>query len=112
MWKIAAIGWFIIEVVLSHTPGDKSGEESRTLSRLTHVDERLLRRAAHVFLFLALSFCAGMGWQWIGIGAVGVWAVIDELTKRRVSGRHCSAFDMILNLAGTVIGMAVWLLVR
>lgn len=53
--KLAAVGWLLIECWLSHTPGEKSGAESRWLAKTTGVDEGVLRRAAHVFLFLVLA---------------------------------------------------------
>lgn len=110
LWKIATVVWFGIEVVLSHTPGDQSGAKSQAISRLTGIDEGLLRRSAHVSLFAVLSLLAGVGWGWIGVVVSAVWSVLDEMTKRWIPGRHSSAFDMLLNLFGVVIGTAVWLI--
>lgn len=91
--RFAAVVVFIVECVLSHTPGDRSGRQSETLAKLSGVDEGLLRRLAHVFLFLVLGVLAGAGFGWIGIGAAAVWAVVDELTKPFIPGRHFSWID-------------------
>ena len=109
--RLAAVVVFIVEFVLSHTPGDRSGAESKTLSRLTGIKEGLLRRAAHVFLFAVLGLLAGLGFGWYGIGFAALWSVVDEATKPLVPGRHCSAIDMLLNLVGVVLGMLVWMVV-
>ena len=63
--RFAAVVVFIVECVLSHTPGDRSGRQSETLAKLSGVDEVLLRRSAHVFLFLVLGVLAGAGFGWI-----------------------------------------------
>jgi len=110
--RIVAVVVFIIEVVLSHTPGQTSGAQSQSLSRLTHLPEGFLRRGAHVVLFLALALFAALGFGWYGVGFAALWAVVDEATKRGVEGRHCSAVDMLLNLSGVVLGMLVWILMR
>ena len=111
IWRVTAIVWLIIEVVLSHTPGDRSGAESKTLSRLTGIKEVLLRRAAHVILFAVLALLAGLGFDWYGIGFVNLWSVVDEVTKLLIPGRHCSAVDVGLNLIGAAVGLGVWTLV-
>ena len=112
IWKVAAVVWLIIEVVLSHTPGDRSGAKSKTLSRLTGIKEGLLRRAAHVFLFAVLGLLAGLGFGWYGIGFAALWSFVDEATKPLIPGRHCSALDIGLNLIGVAAGLGVWALVR
>lgn len=109
--RFAAVVVFIVECVLSHTPGDRSGRQSETLAKLSGVDEVLLRRSAHVFLFLVLGALAGAGFGWIGIGSAAVWAVVDELTKPLIPGRHFSWIDVGLNLAGVAVGVGLWLVV-
>jgi len=109
--RIVAVVVFIVECVLSHTPGDRSGRQSETLAKLSGVDEGLLRRLAHVFLFLVLGVLTGAGFGWIGIGAAAVWAVVDELTKPLIPGRHFSWIDVGLNLVGVAAGCLVWMVV-
>lgn len=109
--RLAAVVVFIVEVVLSHTPGDRSGAESKTLSRLTGIKEVLLRRAAHVALFALLSLFAGLGFGWYGIGFAALWSFVDETTKPLIPGRHCSALDIGLNLIGVAVGLAMLALV-
>lgn len=105
--KIAAVVVFIIEVILSHTPGTVSGNQSRWLSSMTGVKEGLLRRLAHVLLFAALSATVGLGFGWYGMTAAFIWSFLDELTKIPIPGRHCSASDIGLNLLGVVVGTAL-----
>ncbi len=108
--KFAAVVIFVIEAILSHTPGEKSGEESRWLARTTGIKEGLLRQSAHVVLFFLLSLFAALGFDWWGVGAVTVWAAVDEISKKIVPGRHSSGGDMILNLAGVAVGVVIWFL--
>jgi VanZ family protein len=78
---------------------------------MTGVKEGLLRRLAHVVLFAALAVTAGLTWGWYGVGAVFVWALLDEVTKIPIRGRHFSWLDVGLNLGGAALGMVLWLLV-
>lgn len=110
--KLAAVGWLLIECWLSHASGDRSGEESRWLAKTTGVDEGVLRRAAHVFLFLVLGLLAAEGWGWIGVAIAVVWGLVDEATKVWIPGRHFSWIDVGLNLIGCVIGCGFYLLLR
>lgn len=106
--KYFAVFVLLVEAVLSHTPGSASSKQSQALSRWSGVDEGLLRKLAHVLLFLVLSVCAGLGFGWQGIMVVCVWSVLDEVTKIWVRGRHCSAVDIGLNLLGTGIGVILY----
>ena len=109
--KFFAIAVFVVEVLLSHTPGEASGNQSKWLSSMTGVKEGLLRRTAHVVLFATLAVTAGLAWGWYGVGAVFVWALLDEVTKIPIRGRHFSWLDVGLNLGGAALGMVLWLLV-
>ena len=103
--KIVAILWFILEAWLSHTPGDKSGEESRSLSAVLHVNEGFLRKAAHVMMFAVLALLVALSFpQWC-LWLVAGWALADEATKPFVLGRHFSWQDVGLNLLGTAVGI-------
>lgn len=62
---------FIIEVILSHVPGSVSGNQSKWLSSMTGVKEGLLRCSMHVLFFALLSFTAGSGFGWYGVGTAG-----------------------------------------
>ena len=115
-WRVAAVVWLLIECWLSHTPGEWSGEQSRALSTWSGVDERFLRRSAHVFLFAVLAILVLFAFPEIDvklrIGMVAVWGFIDEATKVWIPGRHFSWIDVGLNLIGCVIGLLVWICVR
>lgn len=110
--RLAAVVVFIVEVVLSHTPGQASGAQSQSLSRLTHLPEGFLRSFAHVALFLVLALFAALGFGPWAFVFCTVWGVADEATKPRIPGRHCSVMDIGLNLIGIAAGVGLWMLVR
>lgn len=110
--RLAAVAVFIIEIVLSHTPGVASGAQSQSLSRLTHLPEGFLRSFAHVALFLVLALFAALGFGPWAFVFCTIWGVADEATKRWIPGRHCSFEDMVLNLVGVAVGIGLWVLVR
>ena len=110
--RFAAVVVFIVECVLSHTPGVASGAQSQSLSRLTHLPEGFLRSFAHVVLFFLLAVFSALGFSWWGVGFCAVWCFVDEISKRVVPGRHFSWIDVGLNLAGIVLGILVWAMVR
>lgn len=109
--KIIFVVVLIIEVFLSHQPGEKSGAESMVLSRSLHMNEKILRISAHVILFATLSFLALLSFPtaniWLRIGAVGAWAFLDEWSKgwEIFRGRHFSWQDVGWNALGCVIGV-------
>ena len=108
MMKLVSLTWLILITILSHTPGDKSSEESRWLSKLILVDEGLLRKSAHVVCFTVLMAFSLCGWgKWAGI-CVLAWSVIDEYSKPLVTGRHADVRDWLLNVAGCILGYGVW----
>lgn len=53
--KIVFFVVLVIEIFLSHQPGEESGAESRALAKTLHVSERVLRTSAHIVLFAILS---------------------------------------------------------
>ena len=110
--KILFFAVFVIEVCLSHTPGEASGNQSKWLSSMTGVKEGLLRRLAHVVLFALLSFTAGSAWSWYGFAFTAAWAVLDEASKPIIPGRHASAFDCMLNGCGCIVGLGIWWLTK
>lgn len=112
--KIVFFVVLIIEIFLSHQPGEESGAESRALAKTLHVSERVLRTSAHIVLFAALSFLMISSFPelplWLRIGAVAVWCVLDEVTKMPVPGRHFSWIDCGWNALGWLIGIGLWLI--
>ena len=90
--QIVAVVVFIIEVGLSHTPGQASGAQSQSLSRLMHLPESFLRSFAHVLLFLALALFAALGFGPWAFVFCTIWTVMDEWTKRWIPGRHLHCY--------------------
>ncbi len=112
MIRYLTIILFIIEVWLSHTPGRTSGNQSKWLSSMTGIKESLLRRAAHVVLFILLAWSAAAGFSWPGVIGTMIWGVLDEVSKIPIPGRHfCLWPDVVLNLVGGVVGTGLWLLI-
>ena len=99
---------FILEVVLSHTPGNTSINQSAWLSSVTRVNEGVLRKITHILLFALLSFTAGQTKSLLLL--VVAWSILDEITKIPIPGRHCNLVDMVLNLVGTGIGCMIQIL--
>ena len=109
--KIAVIVVLLAEIFLSHQSGSSSGMESRWLADRTGIRESFLRSAAHVLIFAVLAALGTIGFGWIGLIVIAVWAVLDEVTKPLLRNqRHCSGKDILLNLAGTGIGGAIALI--
>lgn len=109
--KIITILWLIFMITLSHIPGEPSGAESRWLSSMTGVREGVLRRAAHVVLYIVLGVLTTLAWPEVNIGlravALAFIAVADEVTKALpvFKGRHCSVAEIGLNLLGAAGGL-------
>ena len=118
---IVTIIWFIFMTYLSHQDGEGTARASSRLMRLFWFlnDEQIqlvsawTRKGAHVICFLVLTILVLAALHliklhaWIGVSAVCVWCFFDEWTKRSIPGRHYSTFDVMLNIAGVVLG---WLI--
>ena len=114
--KIITILWLLFMLVLSHIPGEPSGAESRWLSSMTGVREGILRRSAHVVLYLVLAVLATVAWPeaklWVKGLVLVLIAVTDEVTKALpvFKGRHCSVAEIGLNLVGAAGGLMLGML--
>ena len=75
-----------------------------------------LRSAAHVAVYFVLGLCACASvrlsfpqkrFVWLYIIVIcSLFAVLDEVRKAYIPGRHCSYFEAGLNIAGVVAGVA------
>lgn len=110
--------WFLLSTYLSHQNGIRTAQTSMKLAEMLGKtgflgDEGLngkLRRAAHVVVFLVLTVLLSLtlaAWdldkRWVCV--VFVWCFVDEVTKVFVPGRHCSMYEIGLNMIGCLIGM-------
>ena len=115
--KFITILWLAFMLILSHIPGGPSGEESRWLASMTGIKEGLLRRSMHVALYLILAVLVMVGWTdtplRARIVALVIIAVADESSKGLsiFPGRHCSIFEIGLNLVGCVAGVVIGVLI-
>ena len=118
---VATIIWFIFMTYLSHQNGEETARASSRLMQLfcffddgqVEIVSSWTRRGAHVFCFMILTVLLmkllriAKLHAWIGVMAVCVWCFFDEWTKRSIPGRHYSTFDVMLNVAGVLLG---WLM--
>ncbi|MDR1753878.1 MAG: VanZ family protein [Eubacterium sp.] len=127
-------GWLCLAWFLSSQTGEASGRLSSQLaaaiSRLfglapdnVNKIESVLRTAAHFGVFCILSVLATISstktfrkhnhaWLWPLPVNISV-AVIDEIRKSAIPGRHTSYGEAMINVLGCVSGaLAVWLAAR
>ena len=128
---IATLLWLAFVLYLSHQDGEHTAMTSlRLAERFLGWDEGIepdegvrmlnwkLRRIAHVVVYtvLAVLMLLTFGEIWSGhtvtaVIILVVIAVVDEVTKIQIEGRHCSVTDIGLNILGVAIGTAVIVLV-
>lgn len=78
------------------------------MSRLTHLNERVLRTSAHVVVYAVFGALAWTAFQqWLVVPVVVLIGIADEWSKRFISGRHCSFKEMGLNVVGAVLGVVL-----
>ena len=115
--KIATFLWLLLMTFLSHIGGKTSGAESRWLSDMTGVNEKLLRQLAHVICFMVLAVLVLLSFPdtplWLKVILLILWAVIDEASKALpiFQGRHCSIPEIGLNVLGVAIGAGIGILI-
>ena len=129
---IATLLWLALALYLSHQDGEHTEVTSLRLAEWflgwdegIEPDEGVrmlnwkLRRIAHVVVYtvMAILMLLTFGEIWSGhtiivVIVLAVIAVVDEVTKTPIEGRHCSAVDIGLNLLGVAIGTVVIVLVN
>ena len=130
-WALT-FAWLLVCIFLSSQNGTETGNLSLGLSkviiRVLNLDpDKLndlnssLRTTAHVIVFFVLSFLGGCAsgnsfpkkkiavlWPFVPCAIV---AVLDEVRKAHIPGRHCSYPEAMLNVAGCAMGCAASLLI-
>ena len=98
---------------LSHQDGHKSGEESRWISERLRVPDHLIRRSAHVIVYMVFTILLlatmrsyGIDMR-IGILSAVLYSIIDEVTKSLCIFRHWSTLEELLNILGIAVGAAL-----
>lgn len=109
--------WFIFMTHLSHEDGERTSATSLRLAKLLtflgdDIEEinKYLRKIAHVIVFavFAILFCKTMVLANMPIwtmSLVYIFTIADEATKPLIKGRHFSWNDVVLNVAGALIGV-------
>ena len=64
-----------------------------------------LRSAAHFVIFTILTILSFWCFGFLGVVGAVVWAVLDEVTKIPVPGRHYSFKDVMKNMLGVCLGV-------
>ena len=132
LFWVLTFAWLLVCIFLSSQNGTETGNLSLGLSeviiRVLNLDpDKLndfnssLRTAAHVIVFFVLSFLGGCAsgssfpkrrlavlWPFVPCAIV---AVLDEVRKAHIPGRHCSYPEALLNVAGCAMGCAASLLI-
>lgn len=107
--RLTTLIWLLFILYLSHCTGSTTARQSRELSRLTCINEQMLRGSAHVVVYVVLGALVRLAWlsapTVIIILAVVAIGILDEWSKQYVSGRHCSLKEMGLNVVGAVLGV-------
>lgn len=87
---------------LSHASGTTTSRQSRRLSRLTKIPERVLRIGAHFFCYFILGLVGSFPW-W----ALMVFAFFDEWSKQFVEGRHYCWWEALINVVSVAGGICI-----
>ena len=125
MWALTAL-WFGIVFFLSSQTGEQTSSLSQRLAlflgRLFDISESglpmfhsNLRTAAHVIVYFILSMLAYASvrlsfpkarFSWAYVAAIcSLLAVLDEVRKAYIPGRHCSYPEAGLNILGVIAGV-------
>jgi VanZ family protein len=100
--------------VATHVPGDDQVDPERYIPHL----DKLIHAAA--FAGLAMLVCTGSTLWWrpgpqvylAVIGILAMYAAIDEITQGFVSRRQSDPRDWIADMAGTLLGVGLFAIVR
>lgn len=121
---LAVLLWMVVIFILSAQPATQSNELSKgvteiVLEAVERVAPRLdfdinglnhlLRKNAHFFAYLILGILEVNAVKRSGICVL--YAVSDEVHQLFVSGRSGQVIDVLIDSAGTVVGIGVYLLV-
>lgn len=129
LWCLTA-GWLILALFLSSQTGAETGNLSMSISSFigkalglaestTPTINVVIRKAAHIIVYLILSGFATaaaintftkhrLAWLW-PLPICSVIAILDEVRKAAIPGRHCSWSEAGLNVLGCVVGaVVVW----
>ena len=119
LFIVLTVIWFVFMTYLSHEDGEHTSRTSLRLARLLtflgdDIEEidRYLRKLAHIVVFavFAVLFCITLRIADLPVwtmSLVYIFTVVDEATKPLIRGRHFSIADVMLNVAGTTIGVLV-----
>lgn len=115
--------WFIFMTYLSHEDGERTTETSLRLARHfkflgDDIEEinRYLRKIAHIVVFAVFTilYCLTVRLANLPLwtmSLVYVFSIVDEATKPFIKGRHFSWYDVVLNVAGTTIGVLIVMII-
>ena len=132
IWAAASLFCMAVIFVFSSFNADQSGGMSDSIvstqitffhdwfglyasSVLIHVLSLIVRKSAHVFIFLMLGVCAANTMRyltdngkvvfWASLGWCSFYGATDELHQYFVPGRACMWQDWVLDIIGAFIGI-------
>lgn len=123
LFIVLTVTWFIFMTYLSHEDGEHTEKTSLRLARHFEflgddVEEinRYLRKIAHIVVFavFAILYCITVRLAELPLwtmSLVYVFTIVDEATKPLIKGRHFNIYDVVLNVAGTTIGVLVVMII-
>lgn len=124
-WALAAVCMAVIFYFSSRTASESSEQSNHILLFLKKLLESnaftdyIVRKGAHFFEFAGLSFLFSLAWleqtkKLCPLRAVfltSAYAATDEFHQIFVDGRSCQFSDWIIDTAGAVLGMTLFVLI-
>lgn len=127
VFAMLTVAWLVALFELSTQSGTDSGALSKGLTQKMlgwliamgvneNTLEHIVRKFAHFSGFALSGFFAGMTffsvWKrrtaWIvSVGFEAAMAILNELSQLIPTGRACSVKDMLIDLSGAVLGIAI-----
>lgn len=124
LWCCVAICMAVI-FYFSSRPADISSQQSGFIRRILEsifgvstTTDYIVRKLAHFSEFLGLSlltngalyFSYGKTRKFIATGASSLYAITDEVHQIFVDGRSCQLTDWLIDTAGAVTGLLIFLI--
>jgi len=130
-WILMSILMMVVLFISSSIPGTESGEASMAIAEYIRdtfgISEETLgvlnfivRKTAHFLAYFVLSFCVINSLKYFitnkkamvitAWGIASLYGVIDEIHQYFVPGRVCALSDMLINSAGALVGVLLFLL--
>ena len=119
------LAWMGIIFYFSHQPAEQSAELSNGLvSKLIEIfhlpfTDHFVRKSAHfseyallgIFTVNAMRLFFSKNSLWVALTVCSFYSVTDEIHQFFIPGRSCQFSDMLLDTAGSAVGIFLWWLI-